>query len=290
MSLSRLHLRSLTKMVLDNNEQPPYPTLALDQVYDTRLEALQNVDDERLGEILDRGDEFPSIMVYTDRDKRQLVDRGSGRGAYMRHVDLIIEMVVCKAVRLNPDNANDNSYKFDMVQTDPELEGLLDLLEWEVEQALMAKTPLALKWQKAIKSADFESRPHRDIQQGTARAHRVLKIECEVHQDCSPNYVFSSDAPVITVPSGPMLDIPYLGDLERAMEDNPEVFAGTRERVYAALNSLPIGNIPTVTRLDMKADVIDPIVDPQRLPAGQTKGPDGRIEYQQSIELKGDDE
>ncbi|RRC36578.1 hypothetical protein EIA13_30110, partial [Escherichia coli] len=86
MSLSRLMLRALACVALQKQPSDAVaPTMAEDRVFDSRIDPFV---------FKDYSKPMPGIIVYTDDDTGDLINRGSGSGPYRRWVDLRVEIVI----------------------------------------------------------------------------------------------------------------------------------------------------------------------------------------------------
>lgn len=265
---NRLLLRAATVLALTRGGDGPYPTMAGEAVFDTKLKPITDIAQETM---------VPVILVYTDADARLNKERNATRN-WKRTIDLVIEIAISS---LGPDKA-------EWAETDAELEAILDLFEAEVETALMDVTnQWANYWRKLVRCMDsWESTPYRSAEQTVRYAVRQIHIECEVQTDCFPS--FTTETPKFAslidkdgkfIP-GSLLPIPYLAQFESEVLANDELFKTTRDLLQGVTHQ-PV--LPALKRIGLKIDAIDP-ADPNRLPVGQTHGPDGRIEVEAMIE------
>jgi hypothetical protein len=178
MSLSRTALRIATlealrptaALVSDANPSGgPWPTLALAHVYDSRIDA---VDD------LAANERRPVIAIYTDEDNG---DPGQKPGGppYKRVVDLVIELSVIARGDFGGE------YVAGVAYTDAELEADLDLIEAQSRFALHYG-PTGAIWRKLTgrKVIDIRSLPHRTSEEGDRLAMRTLRIKMVIPDDC----------------------------------------------------------------------------------------------------------
>lgn len=114
MSLKRTDLRRAAVATLSNLGRSPYPTIAGENVFDSRQDALQHHESDQ---------DSPSIMIYTDESAAAMDVAGMG-GQYPWPIlqKLIIEIGVTSASA--------------SVETTAELEAKLDLLQQQVEDTL----------------------------------------------------------------------------------------------------------------------------------------------------------
>lgn len=114
MSLKRTDLRRAAVATLSNLGRAPYPTIAGENVFDSRQDALQHHESDQ---------DAPFILVYTDEAAAYLEASGMG-GQYPWPIlqTLAIEIAVTNASA--------------SAETTPELEAKLDLLQQQVEDLL----------------------------------------------------------------------------------------------------------------------------------------------------------
>jgi hypothetical protein len=221
----------------------PGATMAGKSVYDSRLLPVVDISSENL---------LPAILIYTDTDKRVNQTKTGSSILWKRDVTLVLDIAITR--------------EFKYIETDPELEALLDLFEAEVELALFSQDPLAKAFREVCQTIDeVEITAYRDAEQARSYAVRQMVISCSMTR--SPLGCVEGQA---TLP-------PHLAELAEQIATEP-VFASTR----ALLAGAPIVRGPPL-KVGFRADFIDP-ADPNRLPPGQTKGPDGRIEAEFSTE------
>lgn len=266
---NRLLLRAATVLALTRGGDGPFPTMAGEAVFDSKLMPVADISAET---------HLPVILVYTDADKRRNKDTNAAR-TWERKLELVIEIAISS---IKP------GAQAEWAETDAELEATLDLFEAEVETALFDPTsPWSAHWRKLIKSFEsWESVPHRSAEQAARYAVRQIVIDVCVHTDCLPTP--STEAPQLPVTTdengvhipGALLPIPYLLPFERETLATSPALESTRLLLSGA-STQPI--VPALKRISLKVDAIDP-ADPNRLADGQTRGPDGRIEYEASIE------
>lgn len=126
MSCYRMLARLAAVHALNNYMQEPWPTLAGPNIFDSKIEP---VDDMKLDRV------FPCVVVYTDYDKDHWA---KGRKAHSERVMTVtLEFLIVQAEAL-PQNAD--VYKLDCPVTDSEIETSLDALETQIFRALSAGT------------------------------------------------------------------------------------------------------------------------------------------------------
>lgn len=181
MSLNRLMLRALAINALS-----PQPgdgdqiTFAGDRVFDSRLDPAQFSEDEN---------EIPLVIVYTDEDMTQLVNRSTNTGPFARHVDLRIEIVIGSFDTVVQDD--DKFAAFGVPTTDGELEAKLDMFEQQVRWALYGwptrRATNAFR-EYVVAFADIMSHVERDESGNNRLAMRRLIVRCKIHDDCPPGW------------------------------------------------------------------------------------------------------
>jgi hypothetical protein len=183
MSLARTALRLSTVLLLSNNATEPYPTIAKENVFDSRIDPRQLFKDR---------ERKPLIVVYTDRDQGDPRSRNDKTPNLHRIVDLIIEISVTASA---PDE--EGTY-YGPVATDSEVEASLDHLEDQVRRTLLHGTgPWAKLWRKVtIKVLSFDSDRFVEPDDGNVRyAVRRIAVEVEIKDDCvvRPHVQFDGD-------------------------------------------------------------------------------------------------
>lgn len=266
---NKLLLRAATIMALTRGGgDGPYPTMAGAQVFDTKLKPITDLAQESM---------TPVVLVYTDADTRTNKDPNTKR-SWKRNVALVIELA------LGSIGANGIEY----AEADSELEALMDLFELEVETALQNPAcPWAQHWSRLIKTIDqWEVTPFRSAEQSRRYAVRQILISCTIDTECAPQPTIGRPHVTKTIDEngafipGSLLPVPYLAPFEAAMLATEPVFESTRQLLTGAAHQ-PL--VPALRSVFIKGDFIDP-ADPNRLPPGQTQGPDGRIEVEAHIE------
>jgi len=263
--LSRIKIRSAIVTALTAG--PPFPTVAGPQVFDSRLDNIWEADP---------GGPMPVVIVYTDDDNQDLLDTASGAGAFSRVLTVCIEIAVGSFS--DPDKG-----EFNLATTDVEVEVLLDLLEWQIWTALndpLSANAMALMGlHKGWVSWNSEAARSGDKQQRLAA--RRIQARLRVPQECVMGAGFDDEAqPEPIDPATSLFDAPYLRPLSDLLLGRPEL-AGLVEMIrWSQGGPLPAGrSLEPGFTVAFKADFIDP-ADPNRLPPGETKGPDGRVEVE----------
>lgn len=280
MSLSRLMLRALACVALQKQPSDAVaPTMAEDRVFDSRIDPFV---------FKDYSKPMPGIIVYTDDDTGDLINRGSGSGPYRRWVDLRVEIVIGSFDTEIIDNVQ--NVVFDTPMTDAELEAQLDLFEAQVKWALL-QLP-GRSYSDALRAfvvriESIQSHATRD-EANNKFASRRIHFKCEIPDDCPPTaYGLMPNEKI------PEL-IPFCDDLSKfpapwivpmlqAMCSSPSM-----QNVLNVLggNKNPTVYLPLLRQIGIKVDAIGPEADPNLLAAqGKKHGPDGRIEVDNTLEL-----
>jgi hypothetical protein len=281
MSLSRLMLRALACVALQKQaDDAVSPTMADDRVFDSRIDPLV---------FKDFDSPMPGIIVYTDDDAGDLINRGSGVGIRRRWVDLRVELVVGSFDTEIVDNVQ--NVTFAMPMTDAHLEAQLDLLEVQAKWALLElpnRVYTNAFAEYVIRIESISSHATRDESGNNRFASRRIHFKCEIPDDCVP---YGAGINPGAVPSD---FIPFCEDLVKfpapwirpmlvAMCNSPSM-----RNVLNVLagNKNPATYIPLLKRIGMNVDAVEPEADPNLLAAqGKTKGPDGRIEVNNILRI-----
>jgi hypothetical protein len=223
---NRLLLRAATVLALTQGGSGPYPTMANEAVFDTKLKPVTDVAQESM---------TPFVLIYTDLDTRENLEKGGGRANWKRHIDMIIQLGIGS---VKPD-------KIDWIETDPELEALLDLFELEVEMALFAiDNPWALYWRRIIKCVEsWESVPYRSAEQTARYAVRQIAIKVEIAAECQQRPLAPGAQPVLA--QDPLIPVPYLADLLTLINGNP-VFESTRKLLTGEAAQAKLAELKTI--------------------------------------------
>lgn len=125
MSLNRLALRLSVLSALNNNGQEPWPTLAGEHVYDSRIDDLESIA---------REGPTPVVVVYTDGDSGTVSSQAFRVSSRVTTLTIDIAM----AVRVARDAGDDPELGIPV--TDDELELQLDILEAQVMDCLAGES------------------------------------------------------------------------------------------------------------------------------------------------------
>lgn len=281
MSLSRLMLRALACVALQKqSDDPVSPTMADDRVFDSRLDPLIFKEYEK---------PMPGIIVYTDDDDGELINRGSGDGPFRRYIDLRVEIVIGSFDTEVVDNVQ--QVVFDLPMTDAQMEAQLDLFEVQVKWALLSLPNRAYTnafRAFVVRIESIRSHATRDESGNNRFASRRIHFKCEVNDDCPPNWAAlqPGQQPPKKIPFCDELakfPMPWVVPMLQAMCQQPamqgvlDVLAGTNN---------PYTYVPLLKSIGINVDAIEPEADPNLLAAqGKTHGPDGRIEVQKLLRI-----
>jgi hypothetical protein len=226
---ARMLLRAATVLALTRGGDGPYPTMAGEAVFDSRLKPVTDIAQETM---------TPVAMVYTADDKRTNMSKAGGRPTWKRTVTLVIELAISSV----------SKDRMAWIETDADLEALLDLFELEVEVALAdPSNPWAMAWRKLARCIEsWDSEPFRSAEQSVRYAVRQISIEIEIAQDCLPQATTDK----VIAADGNALSIPYLADLEAQIRTSP-IFESTRAMMSGARDLV---QLPALKRVALKLD------------------------------------
>lgn len=175
--LSRTALRLATVLALSNANAAPWPTIAEGRVYDSRIDPIDLARD-------DKRDRLPLIIVRTETDTGMNTGAAAGIISLARDVALDIEIGVGSWVTLEgvPDPA------FGTIETDAEVEAMLDLLEHQVLAALTAPTRWAGLWTGLVRAVrSWSSNRYSDPDTARLRyAERRIGLSVQLVAECGP--------------------------------------------------------------------------------------------------------
>jgi len=132
MAIERTALRLAAVMALTNGFAAPYPTIAANRVFDSRVDPLEG---------LKRRDLVPIAIVYTDDDEGETLSHNNGGPPFRHLVSLVFGLSIGMVGDL--EDADGNPLKDEdgnaitgllPIATEPELEAMLDLFEDQVER------------------------------------------------------------------------------------------------------------------------------------------------------------
>jgi hypothetical protein len=268
----RLLLRSAVVGALMNR------TIAEGRVFDTMIGDVQKSADDQW---------LPFISVYTDIDRRRGQGAGDARQTYERLIDITIEIGVGRwtqqEVPAQGDAPPQMQDVFGLIETDAELEAVLDLFELQVFRSLHNPSPHALALHNMVQDwQSWDSIPGRE---GNGLNNKIscrnLTITVRVRDDCRP------DARSI-YPRFETL-APNLCALVTQIAKTPAL-ASMREMLKELYGETPLPAPNPLLRFGMYVDARDVNVDVNLLPPGETQGPDGRVEIEGLVNLEGPQE
>ena len=248
MSLNRLMLRAaaiacLTKQPGDDY----YPTMAGDQVFDSRLD---NIEFDEEGRV-----ELPILICYTDEDERVLFDKGRGWGEDMRHILLRVELAIGSFQTTITDGKKSIAYA--LPTTDAELEFMLDMFELQVQRAF--ENPLRPASQALreiiIERESWHSHVSRSGTDNNRLAARTLTHRLRVRPDCMPQWTLNEIVPDDRIPVIP--NAPYLNPLIKVLAKNPE-YGGIMDMLREIAGGGPSIRIPQLRSIRQNYTVITP--------------------------------
>ncbi len=131
MTINRVLTRLSAVCALNGFLQAPWPTLAGPNIFDSKIEPVEDMATDRA---------FPCCVVYTDYDSQHW---NKGSAPYKdRMLTVTLELLVVQAAKLESSGAL-ASYSLDCPVTDSEIEITLDAFEHQALRALQADNPAA---------------------------------------------------------------------------------------------------------------------------------------------------
>lgn len=208
MSLERTALRLGMAMALSNAYSAPFPTIAQDRVYDSRIDAVQG---------LEVGDMAPMVIIFTDDDDRDQLSHVNGGPPWKQCVNLILELSIGMVAVLTDENdqpmTDDKGVPLHTlvpgIQTEPELEAMLDLFEAQVER--LFRQPVNA-WSARVtpengtlvaRIESWNSKRYVEREAQNRLAARQVIIRCQLPQPPEP--VIGEGPVTIPAPLGPLL-------------------------------------------------------------------------------------
>lgn len=192
MTLARTALRLCVAACLRGDDSGR-PTIADDRIYDSRI---SEIAPETFAD-----DAKATVILLADGDEGDALSAQNGGPPFHRMIDLVVEMNMTAAI-LEPGGEGDPpQYVVGYPETDAQLEGSLDLLEFQVLRRLQYDlSPLPVLFRSFVRIRKHDS--HRQVldQSGVKLACRVLVLTCEVNDDQVRIYNPASTAPA--VPTG----------------------------------------------------------------------------------------
>jgi hypothetical protein len=218
MSLERTALRLGMAMALSNGYAAPFPTIAQDRVYDSRIDAVQG---------LQVNDLAPIIIIFTDDDDRDQLSTNNGGPPWKQCVNLILELSIGMVGPLFKEGTDEplldeagNVLPGELlpVATEPELEAMLDLFEAQIERLFRQ---LVNAWSGArlygemdslmVRIESWNSKRYVEREAQNRLAARQIIIRCQLPQPpealivSPPGEGEPAPTPFIPAPLGPLL-------------------------------------------------------------------------------------
>lgn len=190
MSLNRTALRLATVVALTNNVSAPFPTMAEQRVFDSRLDP---------AEIAEDSERQPYIVVYTDDDAGDELSTNNGGPPWGRTIDLVLHMAVGAYGELVDSETGQTITGFGPIETDAQIEALLDLVEYQAERALFTGGP----WTETFLQLTKNITQKNSIRFGDPRDARVKYSERMVIYKVAMRDDWITDPPrTVSVPPG----------------------------------------------------------------------------------------
>ncbi|THK38657.1 hypothetical protein EHS39_09120 [Ensifer sp. MPMI2T] len=172
MSLNRTIARLAVVSALNNYMQQPWPTLAGPNIFDSKIEPVEDMKTDRA---------FPCCVVYTDYDKDHW-NKGAKVHAE-RLLTVTLELLVVQTERMD-NNGDEIAYKLECPTTDSEIETSLDLFEVQIFRALAAGTEASDAFNYLCPSYfNVISRRGATVEGGQRLAARQITMELKALRD-----------------------------------------------------------------------------------------------------------
>lgn len=166
MNPDRLVLRWAWVHALNNFSTAPFPTLAGNRIYDSKIEPAEDFKEDQV---------LPLCVVYTDYDRYHWLHQSLNNRD--RLLTVTLELLVAQITEL-PDDAG---FSVQYPNTDPELEAALDLFEVQVARAFRANNAAAACVRHFMPAIhDIISRRGATVEGGYKLAARQITIEAKV--------------------------------------------------------------------------------------------------------------
>ncbi|QPC87140.1 hypothetical protein GA830_10585 [Mesorhizobium sp. NBSH29] len=164
MNPDRLVVRLAAVSALNNFMQAPYPTLAGDKIFDSRIEPVEDFKEDVM---------FPVCVVYTDYDRDHWDHHTSMKKD--RLLTVTFELLIAQVTE------TDGGFTVNHPNTDSELETSLDIFELQIANAFKALNPAADCFRHLMNSyVGVISRRGATIEGGTKLAARQITVESKV--------------------------------------------------------------------------------------------------------------
>lgn len=206
MSIQRAALRLAAVMALSNGMTTPYPSIAGNRVFDSRMDPISG---------LNPGDLAPIAIVYTDDDRGESLSNNNGGPPFRSNVNLIFELSIGLVSTLTDEN---NQPLLDEdgrpmvaplpISTEPELELMLDIFEAQVLRIFgQPTTPWQTRlWDKhLVRIESWESQRFVERDAKNRLAARLVTAKCLLPQADADEIVNSAGSPTVPEPLGSLL-------------------------------------------------------------------------------------
>lgn len=229
MSLIRLQLRTAAVLSLAGSDDDR-PTMAGPLVFDSKMDPI----------VIDEGEVMaPVVIVYSD--KTELVRREAGSGGPLfsaAETTLIVELAVASFTKGDVK----------IITTDPEIEAVLDVFEWEVWRRLTDPYAEANKPFLALVKGvtEYTSVPGRAADQANRIAMRQITMTVQTAIDCG--VMATIGTPPAAPPAVLFAGVPYLANLAARLDSEPE-FVAVAERLRAAITGTPTLGLARLERI-----------------------------------------
>ena len=236
--LDRAALRLAAVMALTNGMATPYPTMAFDRVFDSRMDPLQAAEDIET---------IPVALVYTDdTDREGLSDNNGGAYGWRSHANLVIELSIgdFKADEKNPE--------LQPIQSDPALEIMLDTFEEQVHRSLFHPTNVwAIRFQEksVVRVESWNSQRFVDRDSNVRLASRQIIARCLLKQPDENSFYDSlsgDPTPTSSIPEplGTLID-----DIIAAGGDYAPTVQNMKDLIDKSGGALASIDLPTLERI-----------------------------------------
>lgn len=171
MSLNRLVSRLAVVSALNNFMQAPWPTLAGPNIFDSKIEPVEDMKTDRM---------FPCGVVYTDYDRDHW---NKGRKIHNdRLLTITLELLIVQTREV--EVSEQPAYQLDCPVTDSEIESSLDMFETQIFRALGADNEAANAFSHICASYDnVVSRRGASAEGGQRLAARQISLEMKASRD-----------------------------------------------------------------------------------------------------------
>lgn len=170
MSINRLITRLAVVSALNNFMRAPYPTLAGDKIFDSKIVPIEDMKEDVA---------FPMCVVYSDYDANHWVKTQRKKPRLMT---LTLELLVIQLKKADPSSGFD--YELGYPETDSEIEMSLDLFETQIGRAMSANNSAASCFNHLCPAIDnCVSRRGASVEGGQRLAARQITLECATAND-----------------------------------------------------------------------------------------------------------